>query len=295
MPDPVENIGIVGAGTMGGGMARNLLNAGYAVSVCDLDQSKVDALIALGASTSATPAATVASNDVTLVSLPTSSTFIKVAEAGDGLLAGAGAAKIVIDVGTTSAPETRRLAAAFREKGAHLVDAPVSGGGRGADAGTLAVMVGGDDEPVARCSKIFDAIGGNVVHLGPAGAGQLGKAVNQIAMGVAEAAYMEAMLVGVKGGLDPEKIWQVLSTAVGRNNAIFERIAKAVAEGTARNRDCKLRELPYFIEEAKAQGYAIPMTEAFEAFCLESEKSITDPLGIPTASYWDELTSRGRE
>ena len=156
-------------------------------------------------------------------------------------------------------------------------------------------MEGGDDEAVARCQDIFDAIGGNVVHLGPVGAGQLGKAVNQIAMGVADAAYLEAMLVGVKGGLDPEKIWQVLSTAVGKNNFKFERVARAVADGSARKNDCKVRELPYFIEEAKAQGYSLPMTEAFEAFCRESEKSITDPLGIPTASYWDELTGRKRD
>lgn len=289
-----DRIGIVGAGTMGGGMARNLIASGYAVTVCDLDSQKVAALIAIGASESVSPAATVEASDITFVSLPTSGTFISVAEADDGLLAGSGAGKIVIDVGTTSAPETRRLAQAFREVGAFLVDAPVSGGGRGADAGTLAVMVGGDEEAVRRCQPLLEIIGGNVAHLGPSGAGQLGKAVNQIAMGVAEAAYLEAMLIGVKGGLDPDKIWQVLSTAVGRDNRVFQRVAKAVSEGTARTRDCKLRELPYFIEEAKAQGYTLPMTEAFEAFCRDSEKSITDPLGIPTASYWDELTSRAR-
>jgi 3-hydroxyisobutyrate dehydrogenase-like beta-hydroxyacid dehydrogenase len=291
----LKRIGIVGAGTMGGGMARNLMKAGHTVSICDLDDTKVSALAERGAIASTTPAATVSSNDITLVSLPTSGTLIKVAEADDGLLQGASNGKIIVDVGTTSAPETRRLAEAFREKDAFLVDAPVSGGGGGADAGTLAVMVGGDDSAVAACQGIFDAIGGNVVHLGPAGAGQLGKAVNQMAMGVAEAAYLEAMLVGVKGGLDPDKIWQVLSTAVGRNNTKFERVVRSVANGSAGQKDCKLRELPYFIEEAKAQGYTLPMTEAFEAFCRESEKSITDPLGIPTASYWNELTNRLRE
>lgn len=278
---------------MGGGMARNLLKAGYSVSVCDLDDQKVSALVSLGASASPTPAGTVSESEITLVSLPTSATFVKVAEAEDGLLAGISRDKIVVDAGTTSAPETRRIAAAFRLKHAYLVDAPVSGGGGGADAGSLAVMVGGDQEAVDRCAAIFDIIGGNVAHLGPSGAGQLGKAVNQMAMGVAEAAFLEAMLIGVKGGLDPQQIWKVLSTA-GAAKTSFERAAKAVIEGSAGNRDCKIREIPYFIEEAVAQGYSLPLTEAFNTFCENAEKSITDPLGIPTASFWNELMSRGR-
>lgn len=287
-------IGVIGVGTMGGGMARNLVDAGFDVSVCDLDEAKVRDLIGRGARAIPSPAKTVSAADITLVSLPTSGTFIGVAEAEDGLLAGVDEGKIVVDTGTTSAPETRRLAAAFRERGAWLVDAPVSGGGGGADAGTLAVMVGGDDEPVARSLSVLEVIGGNVVHLGPSGAGQLGKAVNQMAMGVAEAAYLEAMFIGVSGGLDPEKIWQVLSTAVGRDNRVFKRAAASVADGTARERDGKLRELPYFIEEAEAQGIHLPLTEAFNAFCEGAEKSITDPLGIPTASFWDELNRRRR-
>ena len=292
--DKKPKIGVVGIGTMGGGMARNLIEAGYVVSVCDLDSDKVKVHVARGATESATPSATVTENDITLVSLPTSGTFIKVAEAEDRLLAGVAQSKIVIDAGTTSAPETRRLARAFRERNAFLVDAPVSGGGNGAEAGTLAIMVGGDEEAVAKCQSVFDVIGGNVAHLGPSGAGQVGKAVNQIAMGVADAAFLEAMLVGVKGGLDPQQIWDVLSTA-GAANTTFERAAKAVIAGTAKNRDCKIREMPYFIEEARNQGYSLPLTEAFNAFCASADKIITDPLGIPTASFWNELVNRERE
>ncbi len=292
--DKKPKIGVVGIGTMGGGMARNLIEAGYVVSVCDLDSDKVKVHVARGATESATPSASVTENDITLVSLPTSGTFIEVAEAEDGLLAGVAQSKIVIDAGTTSAPETRRLARAFRERNAFLVDAPVSGGGNGAEAGTLAIMVGGDEEAVAKCQSVFDVIGGNVAHLGPSGAGQVGKAVNQIAMGVADAAFLEAMLVGVKGGLDPQQIWDVLSTA-GAANTTFERAAKAVIAGTAKNRDCKIREMPYFIEEARNQGYSLPLTEAFNAFCANADKIITDPLGIPTASFWNELVNRERE
>ncbi|MBS11624.1 MAG: hypothetical protein CME19_08485 [Gemmatimonadetes bacterium] len=140
---------------MGGGMARNLLDVGYPVSVCDLDAKKVATLVDRGAASSPSPRETVANNDVTLFSQPTSGTFITVAEAEDGRLAGADDSKIV---------------------------AATAYGGGDADKGTLAAMVGGDDDPVERVLPILQAIGNNVVHLGPSGAGQLRKAVNQIAM-----------------------------------------------------------------------------------------------------------------
>jgi 3-hydroxyisobutyrate dehydrogenase-like beta-hydroxyacid dehydrogenase len=275
-------------------MARTLLSAGYEVAVCDLDVHKVEALVRHGARAVQTPAAAVGSCGVTFVSLPTSGTFVKVAEQDEtGLIAGASKGKVVIDAGTTSPPETRRLARAFAVRETALVDAPVSGGGRGANAGTLAVMVGGDERAVARVMPLLEVIGGRVVHLGPSGSGQLGKAVNQIAMGVADAAFLEAMHIGVQGGLDPAKIWDVLSAA-GAAATSFERSARAVIDGTAGSRDCKLRELPYFIEEARANGCCLPLTEALYSFCEGAEDRTADPLGIPTPSFWHELVHRRR-
>ncbi len=112
-------------------------------------------------------------------------------------------------------------------------------------------------------------------------------------MGVAEAPFLEAMLVGLKGGLAPQQVWKVLSTA-GATKTSFERAAKAVNEGNAEHHNCKIGEVPYFMEEAVAQGYSLPLTEAFNAFCENVEKSIKDPLHIPTASFWKELMSRGQ-
>jgi hypothetical protein len=104
-------------------------------------------------------------------------------------------------------------------------------------------MVGGDSEAIDRCAAVFEVIGGNVAHLGPPGAGQLGKAINQMAMGVAEASFLEAMLVGLKGGLAPQQVWKVLSTA-GATKTSFERAAKAVNEGNAEHHDCKIGGSP---------------------------------------------------
>ena len=195
---------------------------------------------------------------------------------------------------TTEVPETKRLAALIRQQGADLVDAPVSGGGRGADDGNLAVMVGGSDETVTRCQPVFDAIGGNIGHLGDVGAGQLGKAVNQIAMGVALAAFSEAIFLGVQAGLDPQKIWDTLSTA-GAAKTTFESASRQVISGRIENQDFKLRELPYFIAQAKKEGINLPLTEALDAFASQGENRTTDPLGIATPSFWHELYHQKRD
>lgn len=294
MTSEVPTIGIIGVGTMGGGMARNLLAAGYSLTVCDLDQAKVNPLVTAGASQGPAPSDVVAGSQITLTSLPTSSTFIQAMETeGTGMLAGISAGKVIIDTGTTSVPETLRLEQKVKDAGGDMLDAPVSGGGGGADAGTLAVMVGGEDEIFAHCRPILDVIGGNIVHVGGIGAGQIVKAVNQIAMGVGEAAFLEAMFLGVRAGLDPEKVREALKTA-GAVNTSFAGAAKTVVDHRAESRDLKLRELPYFVEAAKDLGVNLPLTEALLAFVAEAEDRTTDPLGIPTPSYWHELMNKRR-
>ena len=284
-------LGFIGVGTMGGGMARNLLKAGYALLVFDLRKEAVEALVALGALAAESARDVVRRSDITLASLPTSGAFLKVAE---DILPELTAGKILIDTGTTEVPATRHLAERIRAQGADIVDAPVSGGGRGADAGTLAVMVGAAPAAFEKCRPILDVIGGNIGHLGDVGAGQLGKAVNQIAMGVAKAAFLEAMFIGVQAGLHPQKIWDALSTA-GAAHTSFERAARDVIAGRAERDDLKLRELPYFIAQAEAQDINLPLTEALYGFSSKGENRTADPLGIPTPSFWYELTHRGRE
>ena len=284
-------LGLIGAGTMGSGMARNLLKAGFALAVCDLKQENVDALVQKGATAESSAQSVAQTSDIILTSLPTSGTFVKVAES---ILPDLKDGKIIMDMGTTEVPETKRLATLIRQQGADLVDAPVSGGRRGADDGTLAIMVGGSDVSVARCQPIFDAIGGNVGHLGDVGAGQLGKAVNQIAMGVGLAAFAEAIFLGTQAGLDPQKLWDTLNTA-GAAKTTFESAARQVISGRVENQDFKLRELPYFIAQAKHEGINLPLTEALDAFASQGENRTTDPLGIPTLSFWYELNTQGRD
>lgn len=284
-------LGFIGVGTMGAGMARNLLKADYTLVACDLKPENVQPLVEMGAQLGVTPRDVVQRSDIILTSLPTSGTWVKVAEE---IIPELTAGKIIVDTGTTEVPETRRLAEEIRAEGADLVDAPVSGGGRGADAGTLAVMVGGAEASVRRCQPILDIIGDNVGHLGDVGAGQLGKAVNQIAMGVGLAAFTESLFLGVQAGLDPQKIWGVLSSA-GAATTSFKGAADQIIQGRIEAQDFKLRELPYFIAQAKAEGINLPLTEALLSFASKGEDRTTDPLGIPTPSFWYELNHRQRE
>jgi 3-hydroxyisobutyrate dehydrogenase-like beta-hydroxyacid dehydrogenase len=284
-------IGLIGAGTMGSGMAKNLIKAGFTVTIFDLKPENVNTLVQEGATAATSTIDVIEKSDITLTSLPTSGTFVKVAEE---IIPHLTADKIIVDTGTTEAPQTKRLAEAIRKQGADLVDAPVSGGGRGAESGTLAVMVGGANETVQRCMPVFNAIGGNIGHLGDVGAGQLGKAINQIAMGVGLAAFAEAMFLGVQAGLDPQKIWDTLSTA-GAANTSFEGAAKQTLTDRIEAQDFKLRELPYFIAQAKHENINLPLTEALYNFASQGEDRTTDPLGIPTPSFWHELMHRTRE
>jgi len=280
---------------MGGGMARNLLAARYYVMVCDVDSGKVAALVSEGASAGTAPREVVEKADITFLSLPTSGTCVSVMEDPDsGVLPGLAAGKVVIDTGTTSAPETRRIAERIRLQGADLMDAPVSGGRGGAEKGTLAVMVGGVRDTFNRCRPVLDVIGGSVVHVGDVGCGQVVKAVNQIAMGVAQAAFLEAIFLGTSAGIQPGAIWEALRTA-GAVNTSFQAAARQVSTGRAEAQDLKLRELPYFVEEAVDRGISLPLTEALLGFASRGENRTQDPLGIPTPSYWYELNHRRRE
>jgi 2-hydroxy-3-oxopropionate reductase len=287
----VHTLGLIGAGTMGSAMAGNLLRAGFTLTVFDLKPERIDALVKEGASRGLSAFDVVEKSDIVLTSLPTSGSFVAVAEEIMPALTGN---KILIDTGTTEVPETRRLAKRIRSQGADMLDAPVSGGGAGAEAGTLTVMVGGAEETVLRCSAIFETIGGTIGHLGDSGCGQIGKAVNQIAMGVGLAAFAEAMFLGVQAGLDPVKIWETLRGA-GAAHTAFQNAAQQVIDGRIEAQDFKLRELPYFMAQARAQNISLPLTEALYTFASQGENRTTDPLGIPTPSFWHELNHRGRQ
>ena len=284
-----SKIGFVGLGNMGSRMAKNLHSAGYELIGNDIDEAKCKALVEIGARATLDTTQVVEESDVILTSLRSSDVFFNVAE--EHFLPSVTEDKVFIDLGTSEVGRTRELAAALSEKGSILIDAPVSGGPHGSETGTLRIFVGGDEKIVEECRPILEVLGEPkfVVYCGPSGSGQIVKGVNQLAMGLGAAAYMEAMAFGVCAGVDPTAIRNVVGMGNGWRGE-FDRIAKRIVEGQGRNLVVKYPELPYFLDEAKASGFEIPLTEALYEFCQKGDYEMFDNMNRPSRSFWHELT-----
>jgi 3-hydroxyisobutyrate dehydrogenase-like beta-hydroxyacid dehydrogenase len=289
--EPLPTIGFIGLGQMGGPMSRNLLKAGYPFIAFDLDPTRLSASVGAGAVAAESAADAVQRSQVVMTSLPSSHVFVQVA--GASLLPNARPGQIFIDMGTTEGIETRRLAVAFAEKGATLIDAPVSGGGSGSEAGTLRIFIGGDKAVVERCRPIFMVLGepDYVVYCGPHGAGQVVKGVNQLAMGLGAAAYLEAIAYGVSGGADPAAIARAVGGPDGWRG-YFAHLAARALDGSAEEIWVKFPELPYFLSEAEVNGFSAPLTQALFDFLDDGPRNWADNMNRPTVSFWHELLNR---
>jgi 2-hydroxy-3-oxopropionate reductase len=199
-------IGFIGLGIMGKPMAKNLLAAGYALVVLNRSQGPMDELVAAGARAASSPRDVAARSDVIVTMLPDSPDVEQVALGDAGIVAGAKRGSLWIDMSTIAPATTQRVAAALAERGVASLDAPVSGGEKGAIEATLSIMIGGSDGDVARAQPIFAALGKNVVHVGALGAGQVTKACNQIVVGVTIEAVAEALALASASGVDPAKV-----------------------------------------------------------------------------------------
>ena len=290
----LPRIGFIGLGNMGGRMAKNLHSAGYPLIGYDIDAEKCAALTATGASVGRDTTEVVKSSDVVMASLRSSDVFCSVAE--QHFIPNARDGQVFIDLGTTEVERTRNLATALAEKGATLIDAPVSGGPNGSETGTLRIFVGGDASTVEKCRPILEILGEPkyVVYCGPSGSGQIVKGVNQLAMGLGAAAYMEAMAFGVCAGVDPVAIRNLVGMGSGWRGE-FDRIAKRIVDGAGKNLVVKYPELPYFLAAAEAAGFEIPLTEALYEFCKKGDYEMFDNMNRPSRSFWHELTKDSEE
>ena len=195
-------IGYAGMGIMGRGMAANLLKVGHDVVVWNRTAERTEAFRTAGAAVAETPAALAAACDIIMMCVSDTPDVEAVTLGDSGLIHGLGEGKLVVDHSTISASATRKLAAAVQEVGASWVDAPVSGGSEGAVNGTLSVMVGGDAADVERARPFMESYGTSITHVGPIGAGQMVKQVNQVLVVVNGLAMSEALLLAKAGGLD---------------------------------------------------------------------------------------------
>ena len=281
--------GFIGLGNMGGRMAKNLHNAGYPLIGYDIDAAKCEALAAIGATAGKNTTEVVRNSDVILTSLRSSDVFRSVAERH--FIPNAREGHVFIDLGTTEVEKTRDIATALDAKGATLIDAPVSGGPHGSETGTLRIFVGGDTAVVEKCRPILEVLGEPkyVVYCGPSGSGQIVKGVNQLAMGLGAAAYMEAIAFGVCAGVDPNAIREAVGMGDGWRGQ-FDGIVKRIIDGDGQNLVVKYPELPYFLAAAEAAGFEIPLTEALYEFCKNEHYEMFDNMNRPSRSFWRTLT-----
>jgi len=215
------HIGFLGLGNMGGPMARNLLKAGHSLTVFDPFPQAVAALVEAGASAAASPAAVAQAKVEAIVTMLPSAAHVKqVYQGKDGLLAHIGQGVLLIDSSTIDPHSAREVAAAARKQGNPMLDAPVSGGTGGAAAGTLTFMVGGTPEAFARGKPVLEGMGKSIIHTGASGAGQAVKICNNMILAITITGVAEGFELGRKLGVDPQKIYDVVSVSTGRSWAL---------------------------------------------------------------------------
>ena len=223
-------VGFIGLGRMGGNMCRNVIaKSGQEVLVYDLSPDAVAACVDAGGRAASSVGELAAAADVIFSSLPKPENVEAVALAPEGIAARANPGTVWFDL-TTSSPElARRLAPALKEKGIELLDAPVSGGPSGAEAGTLGIMVGGDEEVLEANRDLIETIGANVIHVGPIGSGLIVKLVNNMLGLASVAAASEGLMLAKSAGVDPRKLDAVIRVSTGDSLAYRSLADRAIS------------------------------------------------------------------
>ena len=215
-------VGFIGLGTMGGRMATNLQKAGYKLVVHDLHRQSASHHLNAGAIWAESPRALAAQVDVMFTSLPEPADVESVALGPDGLAAGVKPGAAYFDLSTNSQSVVKKVNAAFAEKGAHMLDAPVSGGPAGAASRKLAIWVGGEEAVFKQHKAVLDAMGDRAAYIGPIGDATVAKLVHNMSGYAITCALAETFTMGVKAGLDPLKLWEAVRQGNGGRRLTFD-------------------------------------------------------------------------
>jgi 4-hydroxybutyrate dehydrogenase / sulfolactaldehyde 3-reductase len=271
------NVGFVGLGTMGGPMARNVLDKGHRLVVHDVNRAAIDAVVAAGATAAASPKDVAASSDIVITMLPDAPDVERVALGGNGIVHGLRPGSVYIDMSTIDPATTRKVGAAIAAKGASMIDSPVGKTADAAVAGTLTLMVGGPADVVARCRPVLDCMGTDFFHCGELGAGQTMKLINNLLATAVSEASIEALVTGTKSGLSLDTMLSVLRTTMAWNNALAIAMPKRPLAGDfspgfmvkLAHKDCRL---------------ALAMVESL---------GVSAPVGRAALASLDEAMQRG--
>jgi 3-hydroxyisobutyrate dehydrogenase len=258
-----ERIGFLGLGTMGAAMAANLARAGFAVTAWNRTARPNPELDGLGVTRADSPAAVAAATDVVVVCVSDTPDVEAVLFGADGLAEGARSGQLVIDCSTISPSATREFASRLGGAGVDLVDAPVSGGSEGAQKATLTIFCGGEAPAVERARPILEAMGKTITHVGPSGAGQAVKAVNQVILAGTYLGVAEGIVLALKAGLDVEQVVGALGGGAAQSWVLANRSGRMIANDYPLGFKVALhrKDLGIALDLAREMGAELPVTE----------------------------------
>lgn len=280
-------LGFIGLGVMGAAMARNLIKAGFPVTVHNRSRGKVDELVRDGARDGGSPAGVARASDVALICVPDTPDVERVLFGEDGVMQGIKRDAIVIDCSTISATATVEFARRLNERGVQMLDSPVSGGPKGAQDGTLSCMIGGDAAVVERCMPVFQAIGKTFTHVGASGAGQACKSCNQMAIVGTLMAVSEAFALARKMNIDPYKVREALLGGSAQSFVLANQgkrlLDRALAPGF--RAELMLKDIKLAVSAGRDTGSFMPVTalgaQMFTALCNSGREGLDNAaLGL---------------
>jgi 3-hydroxyisobutyrate dehydrogenase-like beta-hydroxyacid dehydrogenase len=292
-------VGILGLGNMGGPMARRLASAGYAVTGYDLDAARAQSLAPHGVAPANSPAAVVRACDVLLSSLPDPAAVRAAYLGGNGAMEAVRAGMTLVDLSTIDPGTWREVTGAARAKGVECLDAPVSGGPAEAGTAQLVFLVGGEAAVLERVRPVLAALGSDIHHVGPAGSGHIIKIVNN-AMSMANVVIAaEAMVLGVKAGLDPQRLFDILSTSGGRSHHFLKRFPNVLARDFTPHFSIALSRKDVSLALGLAASLGMPMfvgstvRQVYEAAYAHGLGDL-DMAGVTKLyEHWTGVTVRG--
>jgi 2-hydroxy-3-oxopropionate reductase len=269
-----EKVGFIGLGIMGKPMAHNLMEAGYELTVHNRSPEKAEELGEEGATVAGNPREIAENSDVIITMLPDSPQVEEVVAGEEGVLEGIEEGSLLVDMSTISPVVTEELAEAVKKKGASMLDAPVSGGDVGAIEGTLSIMVGGSEEDFQRAQPLLEVMGKTVTHVGPSGSGQVVKAANQIVVALTIEAVSEALVLGSKGGVSPEKVLDVLSGGLAGNKVMEVKREKFLSHTFDPGFRSELhhKDLGIALAAGREYGVVLPVTAIVDQMLLAMKK-----------------------
>lgn len=259
-------VAFIGLGTMGIPMALNILNAGFELTVHNRSRDKEEIPAKAGALRAGSPMEAAAGAEIIITCVSDTPDVEAIILGENGIIHGASNGSIVVDMSTISPSTTRKIAERLGKKGVKMLDAPVSGGSEGAQKGTLSIMVGGGTEDLEIVDPVLKAMGKTITHVGSVGAGQLTKAINQIIVGGTYWSVAEGVILGIKAGLDMDKVLQAVGSGAASSWPLINRSGNMIQNSYPLGFKVKLhrKDLNIALEIARELGVTLPLAAYIE-------------------------------